>query len=78
MTLAELAVNERAVVDHIIESRFGKGLSSRLEAMGFVPDKNVTVIRKALMNGPFAVRVGSTTNVAIRKSEAALVKIRRI
>lgn len=78
MTLAELALNEEAVVDHIDDSHFGKGLVLRLEAMGFVHNNTIKVIRKAVMNGPFKVRVGSTTDVAIRVSEASLVKVRRI
>ena len=77
MTLADLALNECAVVDHIDSSAFGEGLVLRLEAMGFIKNNPIRVTKKAIMNGPVKVRVGSTTDLAIRMSEASLVKIRR-
>lgn len=46
------------------------GLVRRLEAMGFKVGKQVTVLRKAWLNGPLHLRVGLTTEVAMRRHEA--------
>lgn len=78
MTLVDLPLNESAVVEYIDSSPFGMGLVMRLESMGFVKNNPIRVIKKSILNGPIKVRVGSTTDLAIRMSEASLVKIRRI
>ncbi|MCD8516854.1 MAG: ferrous iron transport protein A [Burkholderiaceae bacterium] len=77
MTLSELSLHEAAYVDLIREGAHGPGLVSRLEAMGFLPNKSIRVVRRAAMNGPLEVRVGSTTNVAIRRVEADLVMVHK-
>ncbi|NWF62021.1 MAG: ferrous iron transport protein A [Fischerella sp.] len=46
------------------------GLLRRLEAMGFKIGQQVKVLRKAWLNGPLHVRVGLTTEVAMRRHEA--------
>ncbi|MCX7593376.1 MAG: ferrous iron transport protein A [Fischerella sp.] len=46
------------------------GLLRRLEAMGFKIGQQVKVLRKAWLNGPLHVRVGLTTEVAMRRCEA--------
>jgi ferrous iron transport protein A len=51
-------------------------LALRLEAMGLVPNKSVTVLRKASFGGPLHIRVGTTTELMIRRQEADLVMIR--
>lgn len=43
--------------------------------MGLIPGKPVQVIHTAWLGGPLVVRVGSTTEIAIRRSEAELVVI---
>lgn len=78
MTLSDLSLHETAYVDVIQEGNHGPGLVSRLEAMGFLPNKSIRVIRRATMSGPMEVRVGSTTNVAIRQREAELVLVRKV
>jgi ferrous iron transport protein A len=75
MTLLELSVGQIAVVDGISDSAHGPGLASRLAAMGIVPDKPIQLLRKAAMGGPLHLRVGSTTEIAMRRSEAGLVRI---
>ncbi len=51
------------------------GLSRRLEAMGFTAGQEVKLLRKAWWNGPLHVRVGMTTEVAMRRHEAEGIEI---
>ncbi|MBD2361952.1 ferrous iron transport protein A [Anabaena minutissima FACHB-250] len=46
------------------------GLHRRLEAMGFKVGQQVKVLRKAWLKGPLHLRVGLTTEVAMRRHEA--------
>jgi len=78
MVLSELELHDTAYVEAVLPGPHGPGLTSRLEAMGFLPNKQVRVIRRARMNGPIEVRVGSTTDVAMRRHEADLVVVRKI
>jgi ferrous iron transport protein A len=48
----------------------------RLEEIGFLPGERVVVLRRGVPGGdPLAVRVGHST-FALRKSEAACVRVR--
>jgi ferrous iron transport protein A len=76
MTLTELKVGARGLVEAIILRGQDQGLALRLEAMGLVPNKSVTVLRKASFGGPLHIRVGTTTELMIRRQEADLVMIR--
>ena len=76
MTLTELKVGARGLVEEIILRGQDQGLALRLEAMGLVPNKSVTVLRKASFGGPLHIRVGTTTELMIRRQEADLVMIR--
>lgn len=80
MTLKELKIGSIAIVKNIIDdnSFIKKGFKTRLEAMGLIPGKPVQVIHIALLGGPLVVRVGSTTEIIIRRSEAELVIIELI
>ncbi|HAC64279.1 MAG TPA: ferrous iron transport protein A [Cyanothece sp. UBA12306] len=51
------------------------GLSRRLEAMGFTKGQEVKLLRKAWWNGPLHVRVGITTEVAMRRHEAQGIEL---
>ena len=75
MTLADLKPGQFATVEAVELGRYGKGLTTRLEAMGLVPGRPVRVLRSAWFGGPLEVRVGSTTEIAIRRREASLVVI---
>jgi ferrous iron transport protein A len=72
MTLCELELNVCAHIEKLLPSQHGLGLVSRLEAMGFLPGRSVRVVRKSKL-GPMEVRVGSTTQIAIRTCDAACV-----
>jgi ferrous iron transport protein A len=73
--LSELEPGQSGIVQEVHVGRFGEGLTNRLEAMGIVPGKPVRVLRAAWLGGPLGVRVGATTEIAIRRQEAALVMI---
>ncbi len=75
MTLSELKPGQFGIVQEVRTGQFGQGLTNRLEAMGIVPGKPVRVLRAAWMGGPLGVRVGATTEIAIRRQEAELVLI---
>jgi len=76
MTLSDLAIGKMAIVDEISLGCHGQGLITRLEAMGLTPDKPIRVLRKAWLGGPLHVRIGITTEIAIRRQEAEKVLIR--
>jgi len=77
MNLSELGIHHSATVVGVSSdgSDLSNSFKDRLEAMGIRKGRKVQVMRKAPGGDPFEVRVGSTTEIAIRKSEAALVEI---
>ena len=77
MTLNDLKIGQSALVEGISSdgSSVQEGFRIRLEAMGLTNSKLLRVIRAAAFGGPLQVRVGSTTEIAIRRSEAKLIKI---
>ena len=77
MNLSELGIHHSATVVGVNSdgSDLSNSFKDRLEAMGIRKGRKVQVMRKAPGGDPFEVRVGSTTEIAIRKSEAALVEI---
>ena len=80
MNLSELAVHHSATVVEVATdgSDLSNSFKDRLEAMGIRKGRTVRVMRKAPGGDPYEVRVGSTTEIAIRKSEAALVEITNV
>jgi len=54
------------------------GLGRRLEAMGFKVGQQVKVLRKAWLNGPLHLRVGLTTEVAMRRHEAEGIFVEKV
>lgn len=77
LRLLHLEVHCSAVVESVEAGLFGEIFLRRLEAMGLVPGNEVRVLRRAWFGGPLVVRIGMTTEVAIRRAEAHLVRIRR-
>lgn len=77
MNLRQLKTGVYATVHQVVGTDGAEhdGFKTRLEALGLVPNKPVRVLRRALFGGPLHVRVGSTTEIAIRPSEAQLVVI---
>lgn len=73
MPLSELAIGETATISHTEASVFGVGFTERLAALGIMQGRKVRVLRKAALGGPLHIQVGLTTEVAIRRHEAALI-----
>ena len=73
ITLAALQPGESAT---IVSIHAEEALHQRLLALGLRNGKNIELIRKASFNGPLQVRIG-TTDILMRKSEAAKIKVRR-
>jgi len=46
-----------------------EGIEQRLQALGFRPGREITLIRRAWFAGPLHVRIG-TTEVMVRRREA--------
>ncbi len=78
MTLSELESGKLAVVNDIQLKQQNQELGKRLIAMGIIPDKPIQVLRKAWFGGPLHIRVGSTTEIAIRRQEAEMVRVRYV
>jgi ferrous iron transport protein A len=76
MKLSELKSGKPAIVDHVESSQAKAALVKRLAAMGIVPDQPIQVLRKAWFGGPLHIRVGSITEIAIRRQEAKMVEVR--
>ena len=72
LTLDKLQIGEIGIVEHISSnnSTVENGLRTRLIAMGITEDKTILIMKKSFFGGPIAVRVGSTTELAIRRKEA--------
>ncbi|MCG5061191.1 MAG: ferrous iron transport protein A [Limnoraphis sp. WC205] len=76
MGLSELKAGQVAFVEHIQADHSSDGLVHRLEAMGILPNRPIQVLRVAWFGGPLHVRIGTTTEVAIRRHEAAQIRVK--
>jgi len=76
MTLSELNVGDVAIVEQVNVSRHGSELANRLAALGVIPSKPIQVLRRARLGGPLHIRVGLTTEIALRCREADTVQVR--
>jgi ferrous iron transport protein A len=70
--LSSLPPGTRATITDI---HTDDALRQRLMALGFRAGKPIEIIRKASFGGPIQVRIG-TTDILLRKSEAALIEVR--
>ncbi|MGB3513706.1 MAG: FeoA domain-containing protein [Microcoleaceae cyanobacterium] len=76
MNLSNLKPGQIAIVDRIVNDKDEQALSQRLEAMGIVSDRPVQILREAKLGGPLQIRVGATTEIAIRPEEAQMILIK--
>jgi len=76
MNVADLRTGQMAIVDRVLNIGREQGIVQRLAAMGVISDKPVQVLRKAKFNGPLHIRVGATTEIAIRPHEAEMIVIK--
>lgn len=70
MTLSELKPGKLALVKEIENCHQSQTLVNRLQAIGITTNKPVMVLRQAWFGGPLHVKVGCTTEIAIRHQEA--------
>ncbi|MBM3350900.1 MAG: ferrous iron transport protein A [Betaproteobacteria bacterium] len=70
-TLSNLEVGQQAVIA-AIEAE--ESLFHRLAALGFRVGKPLSVMRRAIFNGPIHVRLG-TTDIILRRIDAERIKI---
>ncbi|MGV0877252.1 FeoA family protein [Martelella sp. FLE1502] len=78
VSLESLAPGESGTVEIIDAGGHENGLAVRLRAMGLSSPHQVMVVRRGWFGGPLVVRAGKATEIAIRRSEAALVKVRKL
>lgn len=76
--LSALRPGERGIVERVESGDFNKGLAVRLKALGVRTSRLVAMLQHGWFGGPLIVRSGSATEIAIRRTEAALVMVRRI
>jgi ferrous iron transport protein A len=72
-TLAAMNSGDTAT---IVSIHADEALHLRLLALGFRNGKRIEMIRKASFSGPLQVRIG-TTDVMLRRSEAAKIKVQK-
>ena len=73
ITLAALHPGDLAT---IVAIHAEEALHLRLLALGFRTGKQIELIRKASFSGPLQVRIG-TTDILLRRSEAAKIEVRK-
>jgi ferrous iron transport protein A len=71
LTLSHLHPGDTAT---IVSVHAEESLHQRLQALGFRSGKQIELIRKASFSGPLQVRIG-TTDILLRRSEAAKIKV---
>ena len=76
--LSALLPGERGIVERVESGDFNKGLAVRLKALGVRISRPVAMLQHGWFGGPFIVRSGNTTEIAIRRTEASHVMVRRI
>ena len=76
MTLTELPLRALAIVDSVQEVGENDNIARRLRELGFVDGEQVEVVAQGPMGAePLLVQVGFT-RFALRRSEAARVRLR--
>jgi ferrous iron transport protein A len=76
MPATTLAALHSGDIATIVSIHAEEALHLRLLALGFRTGKQVELIRKASFSGPLQVRVG-TTDVMLRRAEAAKIEVRK-
>ncbi|NEQ74185.1 MAG: ferrous iron transport protein A [Okeania sp. SIO2C9] len=76
MNVADLKTGQMAIVDRVLNIGRDRGIVERLAAMGVVSDRPVQVLREGSFNGPLHIRVGLSTEIAIRSHEAEMIVIK--
>ena len=73
--LSDLPLNATHVVNSVVVPSYAPEWHQWLEEIGFIPGEQVTIMARGMLGGdPLVVRVGVST-FALRKCEAACVKV---
>lgn len=75
MTLLDLSVGQIAFIEAVAPT-LDYSFQLRLTAMGIITNKPIQVLRKGGLGGPIHLRVSSTTELAMRRREAAQIRVR--
>ncbi|WP_045680677.1 FeoA family protein [Martelella endophytica] len=78
VSLESLQPGESGIVEIVEAGQFENGLSVRLRALGLSSTHQVSMVRRGWFGGPLVVRAGKATEIAIRRTEAELVKVRKV
>jgi DtxR family Mn-dependent transcriptional regulator len=73
-SLLELATGEQSTIVKITEER--SDLLRYLDELGLVPGASMEILKKAPLNGPITVKVGSTSH-AISRAIASIIQVKR-
>jgi DtxR family Mn-dependent transcriptional regulator len=73
-SLLDLATGEQSTIVKITEESLD--LLHYLDTLGLVPGASIEILEKAPLNGPIAVRVGSTSH-AISRAVASIIQVKR-
>ena len=77
MTLTELETGSDAIVEGVHDTAPGDAVARRLRDLGFVAGESVRMVTRGPIGGePLLVQVGYT-RFAMRRAEAARVRLRR-
>ena len=76
MSATTLAGLQPGDIATIVSIHAEEALHLRLLALGFRTGRQIELIRKAAFSGPLQVRVG-TTDVMLRRAEAARIKVQK-
>jgi ferrous iron transport protein A len=71
MTLEQLSPGKRAMIAGVDAA---EALRARMSALGLRVGREVAVVRRARLQGPLHIRVG-TTDLIIRPKEARLIRL---
>lgn len=74
ITLATLQTGDIAT---IVSIHAEEALHQRLLALGFRTERRIELVRKASFGGPLQVRIG-TTDILLRRTEAAKIRVRKL
>jgi ferrous iron transport protein A len=74
MSLTELSILPLGTTALILGLQAEAVLEQRLQALGFRPGKQISIVRKAWWGGPLHVRIG-TTEIIMRRQDARAIQV---
>lgn len=74
MSLTELSILPLGTTALILGIQAEAVLEPRLQALGFRPGRQISIVRKAWFGGPLHVRIG-TTEIIMRRQDAKAIQV---